>query len=102
MPPKIAQDQYGQPMEEMSEMNPVSSMKIDPNQLKMGILMEKEEHGFDDKISQKIAMDHLKEIPDYYTRLEKMEEEAIGKEGEESKESPELEKSEQESEEEME
>jgi hypothetical protein len=47
----------------------------DPEQLKMGIKIEFE-HTTDSKIAERIAKDHLSEIPDYYTRLEKMEKEA--------------------------
>jgi len=39
----------------------------------MGIEME---HTDDPKVALEIAMDHLTEIPDYYTRLDKMEKEA--------------------------
>jgi hypothetical protein len=48
---------------------------VDPEQLQMGIQVEKE-HTSNNIIAQKIAMDHLAEISDYYTRLSKMEEEA--------------------------
>ena len=45
----------------------------------MGIEME---HTDDPKVALEIAMDHLMEIPDYYTRLDKMEKEAeAGAEG---------------------
>lgn len=47
----------------------------DPKQLKMGIKVE-HEHINDDDVAKKIALDHLAEIPDYYTRLDKMEKEA--------------------------
>lgn len=47
----------------------------DPEQLKMGIKVEME-HTTDPEISARIARDHLAEIPDYYTRLLKMEKEA--------------------------
>jgi len=47
----------------------------DPKQLEMGIKVEME-HTTNPLISRKIALDHLKEIPDYYTRLDKMEKEA--------------------------
>ena len=61
---------------------------FDPKELKMGIEVEKE-HGDHDKSTdvfkgsdaksrkgfEKIAKAHLKEIPDYYTRLKKMERE---------------------------
>ena len=50
-------------------------IKHDPKQLEMGIKVEME-HTTDPLISRKIALDHLKEIPDYYTRLDKMEKEA--------------------------
>lgn len=41
-------------------------------QLKMGIETEKE-HTNNPDIAKSIAKDHLGEIPDYYTRLKKME-----------------------------
>lgn len=48
-------------------------------QLKMGRKVEKE-HSNDPKQAQEIAKDHLAEIPDYYTRLNKMEKRAeLGK-----------------------
>ena len=50
-------------------------IKHDPKELKMGIKVEME-HTSNPLISRKIALDHLKEIPDYYTRLDKMEKEA--------------------------
>lgn len=59
--------------------------KIDLEQFRMGLAVELE-HGADDPetnvtnsdpvITAKIAWAHLKEIPDYYTRLAKMEAEA--------------------------
>jgi hypothetical protein len=53
-------------------------MKIDPKELEMGIEIEFE-HTNDPNIAEKIARDHLKEVPDYYTRLKKMEKEAMEK-----------------------
>lgn len=47
----------------------------DPDQLKMGIKVEME-HTTNPLISKRIALDHLAEIKDYYTRLDKMESEA--------------------------
>ena len=41
-------------------------------QIEMGIKIEKE-HTHDEKKAREIAMDHLTELPDYYTRLNKME-----------------------------
>lgn len=59
--------------------------KIDVEQFRMGLSIELE-HGAQDPetnvtnddigITAKIAWAHLKEIPDYYTRLQKMEAEA--------------------------
>ena len=42
------------------------------NQLKMGVSIEKE-HTKDKDLATDIALQHLDEIPDYYTRLKKME-----------------------------
>ena len=50
-------------------------IKHDAKQLEMGIKVEME-HTSNPVISRKIALDHLAEIPDYYTRLDKMEKEA--------------------------
>jgi len=47
----------------------------DPKQIKMGIQVEYE-HTDLTLIAEKISKDHLAEIPDYYTRLAKMEKEA--------------------------
>lgn len=44
-------------------------------ELQMGIDIEKE-HTDDPVVAKEIAKDHLAEIPDYYTRLKKMEDEA--------------------------
>ncbi len=59
--------------------------KFDLEQFRMGLAVELE-HGSKDpetnvtnsdlEMTGKIAWAHLKEIPDYYTRLSKMEEEA--------------------------
>lgn len=45
---------------------------VDPDELAMGIEVEKE-HSDDEAAAERIALDHLAEIPDYYTRLKKME-----------------------------
>jgi hypothetical protein len=52
-----------------------SPKEIDPKELEMGIKIEKE-HIEDEKMAEKIALDHLYEIPNYYTLLKKMEEDA--------------------------
>ena len=52
---------------------------VDPEQLSMGIEIEKE-HTDNELVARRIALDHLTEIPDYYTRLAEMESSAkIGK-----------------------
>ena len=48
---------------------------FDLDQLIMGIKVE-QEHTTDKYTALEISMDHLEEIPDYYTRLEGMEEKA--------------------------
>lgn len=48
---------------------------FDAQELKMGVSVEKE-HVDDPAVAKKIAKAHLAEIPDYYTRLKKMEKEA--------------------------
>lgn len=52
----------------------ITENDVDQEQLKMGIEVEYE-HTTDATVAKKIALDHLAEIPDYYTRLAKMEEE---------------------------
>jgi len=51
------------------------SKNFDPQQIKMGTKVERE-HSTLDFVARKIAKDHLQEIPDYYTHLEKMERES--------------------------
>jgi hypothetical protein len=53
----------------------MSPQDFDPEQLAMGIKIERE-HTDDVAIAMEIVMDHLAEIPDYYTRLKVMEDEA--------------------------
>lgn len=52
-----------------------NSFQYDPKQLEMGIKVEME-HTNNKEVALCIALDHLVEFPDYYTRLEEMEEEA--------------------------
>jgi hypothetical protein len=49
---------------------------MNKKQLEIGIKRESDEHGLGEALSKKIAMDHLREIPDYYDRLDEMEREA--------------------------
>ena len=57
----------------------ISEKDVDQKELEMGIEVEKE-HTTDKEIAKRIALDHLAEISDYYTRLKKMEEEGKKKE----------------------
>jgi hypothetical protein len=54
-----------------NQMPPIQDAQYN-NELEMGIQVEYE-HTTNKRIAMKIAMDHLVEIPDYYTRLAKME-----------------------------
>ena len=54
----------------------ISEKDVDPEQLKMGIKVEME-HTDDPKIAKIIALHHLAELPDYYTKLKKMENEGV-------------------------
>ncbi len=70
---------------EIGRMLGISWKKFDIEQFRMGLDVELE-HGTCDShtnvtgddgfVTGKIALAHLNEFPDYYTRLEKMEEEA--------------------------
>ena len=48
---------------------------VDKKQLEMGVKVERE-HVAEKPLARGISLDHLAEIPDYYTRLKKMEAEA--------------------------
>lgn len=52
----------------------VSDSKFDPEELALGIKVE-HEHTSNAIIAKLIAKDHLTELPDYYSRLKKMENE---------------------------
>lgn len=55
------------------------------SELEAGLEVERE-HYSDTPTRRKIAMDHLEEIPDYYTRLKKMESKAKGESKEQDEE----------------
>jgi len=59
----------------------LESIKV---QIEMGKKIEME-HVDDEKLAEEISMDHLDEIPDYYTRLKEMEKEAKKELNEEAK-----------------
>jgi len=54
---------------------------VDIDEYEMGLEVETEHSGDDDVINH-IILDHLAEVPDYYTRLAKMEDEAFAEFGE--------------------
>jgi len=53
----------------------ISEKDVDPEQLRMGVEVEFE-HTTDPETAKRIALDHLAEIGDYYSRLAKMEADA--------------------------
>jgi hypothetical protein len=57
--------------DKLAKMHKVHQKHIE-NELKMGVEIEKE-HTSDEKTAREIALDHLKERPDYYTRLKTVE-----------------------------
>ena len=71
----------------------VTEKDVDAEQLDMGINTEME-HTVNKDIAKKIALDHLAEIKDYYTRLKKMEDKAK-KDGEKDAEDSKEEKEEE-------
>ena len=58
----------------------ISDKDVDPKELDMGIDVEME-HTSNEYLSKIISLSHLAEIPDYYTRLKKMEDEAFAEMG---------------------
>ena len=56
---------------EIAKLHKVSKEQIE-QQLAKGIKIERE-HTNHDSVAREIALDHLKEFPDYYDRLEKAE-----------------------------
>ena len=71
--------------DEMNMQEKERKQSVDENELKKGIKIEME-HTKDPKIAEQIALDHLSEIKDYYTRLVKMEKEAGMEEADKTKE----------------
>ena len=58
-------------VEEISKKHKVSPSKIE-KQLEMGMEVEKE-HTTDSQLAKEIALQHLDELPDYYSKLKKVE-----------------------------
>lgn len=67
--------------------NNIHDSAFNKRQLEMGIKVE-QEHTDSKKIAKQIAKDHLSEIPDYYTRLNKMEKEGLQHRHKAKKEKP--------------
>lgn len=62
-------------LQDVGEHDFAPDSEFDPDQLKKGIEVEFE-HTKSKLVAKLIAKDHIKEIPDYYTRLGKMEKDA--------------------------
>lgn len=60
-----------------AEKKDINEFDVCPYQLAMGVAVELE-HTQDPEVAKEIALDHLAEIPDYYSRLSAMENEAKG------------------------
>lgn len=58
--------------EEIINIKGKRKMVIDRKKLGIGTRIEMKEHGFNIKISRKIAMDHLKDNPNYYSKNKKV------------------------------
>jgi hypothetical protein len=72
---KISQECKDITEEGLSVKENVTPADVNPEELAMGIQVEYE-HTNNEELARKISVDHLTEIPDYYSRLKKMEEEA--------------------------
>lgn len=59
-------------LKKVGKHNNIPDSKFDPNELFMGIEVELE-HTNDRNVAKNIAKDHLTELPDYYSKLKKME-----------------------------
>lgn len=76
---KLVEKYLGKIFEWVEQKHPVGKHtevpkdQFDPEQLKMGIEVEKE-HSDDENIALEITKDHLAECPKYYTYLLQMEE----------------------------
>lgn len=55
-------------LEGLAKKKKITAADVDPEQLKMGIKVE-HEHTNDSSVAEQIALDHLAENPEYYTRL---------------------------------
>ena len=73
--PKQADDKVIRLPGSLSRREGVNVGDVDKKQLEMGVKVERE-HVAEKPLARGISLDHLAEIPDYYTRLKKMEAEA--------------------------
>lgn len=76
---EIAYDMLHSFLAKFGKHNSVPDGKFDPKEFKMGLRVE-HEHTNDPKIAELVVKDHLSELSDYYSRLEKMEDEGKKKE----------------------
>ena len=67
----------------MADKKKITEKDVDAKELAMGLKVEME-HTKEESVAKQIALDHLAEISDYYTRLDKMEKEANIKEADET------------------
>lgn len=51
----------------MSTIKRGNAMVVSKRELEIGTRIERKEHGFNIRISRKIARDHIEEFPRYYT-----------------------------------
>lgn len=69
---EIGEDQVKTILATIGEHDFIPDSNFDPEQLKMGVSIEKE-HTNSTLVAKLIAKDHLTEDPKYYTKLKKME-----------------------------
>ena len=60
------------PPKGLSAKRHITRADVDQHELAMGIRVE-HEHTGDEKIAEQITLDHLAEVPDYYTKLKRVE-----------------------------
>lgn len=72
----LKNDAFGVPTPSAEEVAKKHNVSLDVilSQLEQGIEIEYE-HTEDRQLAKEIALDHLAELPDYYSRLKKMEQE---------------------------
>ena len=69
---KVAKEYTEQDIKEIFDKPVAKESEVDPKELEMGIKAELE-HTSDREVAKRIALAHLREMPNYYTKLAKME-----------------------------